>query len=139
MGCICAQGGCQDPQGVVTCPNGTISRRDSKEDVVYVGDTEGEALARQALQMALAHYRYKTEPPGSRRRLGFLIEDQPDPSPAVQSDRTQVDQYGYTSLLLAALQQQSKEIARLRSRIEKLERGSCGTTDSRMRTRIPGD
>lgn len=120
MGCICGLG-CSDFSAPVTCFNGTISRRAFKDDVVYVDDAEREALARQALDIPLARYRYKTEPPDARRRLGFIIDDQPDPSPAVQADRTHVDEYGYASMLLATVQQQAKELAELRRRVETLE------------------
>jgi hypothetical protein len=86
-----------------------------------VDDKERAALARQTLGIPLARYRYKEEPPDARRRPGFIIDDQPDPSPAVLADRTHVDEYGYTSMLLATVQQQSKELRELRRRIEELE------------------
>jgi hypothetical protein len=127
MGCVCGGspplGGCgsgnaDDPVG---CNTGTVSRRAFKSDVTYVDDEEREALARRALDVRLAHYRYKGESPDARRRLGFLIDDQPDPSPAVDADRTHVDEYGYTSLLLATIQEQAKELEALRHRVEALE------------------
>ena len=104
------------------CSDGTVSRRAFKDDVAYVSDQEREELAHQALDIPLARYRYKNEPPDARRRLGFLIDDQPDPSPAVAADRTHVDEYGYTSMLLATVQQQAKEIDALRLRVDALER-----------------
>jgi hypothetical protein len=134
MGCVCAYGCIQNPMlGPVVCFNGTISRRAFKDDVAYVTDEEREALARQALDIPLARYRYKNEPTDARRRLGFLIDDQPDPSPAVDGDRTHVDEYGYTSMLLATVQQQAREIDELRRRVETLERG--GETRSSYTTR----
>ena len=120
MGCVCAMG-CQDTSEGVVCSNGTISQRAFKDDVVYLTDRERQELARQALQIPLARYRYRQEPASARRRLGFLIDDQPNPSPAVMEDRLHVDEYGYTSLLLVTLQQQAKEIAELRRRLERLE------------------
>jgi hypothetical protein len=137
MGCVCGGnpplGGCgsgnaDDP---VSCNTGTVSRRAFKDDITYVDDEEREALARQALDVRLAHYRYKGESPDARRRLGFLIDDQPDPSPAVDADRTHVDEYGYTSMLLATLQEQSKELDALRRRVEVLERGRAAAVPSR--------
>jgi hypothetical protein len=128
MGCVCGGpappfGGCGNgkPDDPVACNTGTVSRSAFKDDIVYVDPEEQRALARQALDIPLAHYRYKTEPPSARRRLGFIIDDQPDPSPAVDGDRTHVDEYGYTSMLLATVQQQAKEIQELRSRVEALE------------------
>ena len=127
MGCVCALGGCvgtqTNPSLITSCFNGTVSRRAFKDDVVYLGDEERESLARQALDIPLAHYRYKSEPADARRRLGFMIDDQPDPSPAVDADRTHVDEYGYTSMLLATVQQQARELEKLRRRVEALERG----------------
>jgi hypothetical protein len=136
MGCVCGGpppplGGCSaitnpSPPNVepapIVCGTGTVSRREFKEDIAYVDDEQRDVLAREALAIPLAHYRYKNEPPDARRRLGFIIDDQPDPSPAVDGDRTHVDQYGYTSMLLATVQQQAKELAELRRRIDALER-----------------
>ena len=125
MACMCALGGCGDDStgagNRISCSNGTISKRAAKKDIIYVDDEEREAIARQALGVSLAPYRYKNEPRDARRRLGFIIDDQPNPSPAVLEDRTHIDEYGYTSMLLATVQQQAKELAELRRRIESLE------------------
>lgn len=121
MGCICAIA-CYDYPSGPACDNGTISQRAFKADIVYLSEREREALARQALEIPLARYRYRDEAADARRRLGFLIDDQPNPSPAVMEDRLHVDEYGYTSLLLVTVQQQAREIAELRQRLEKLER-----------------
>jgi hypothetical protein len=114
---------------------GTTSRRAAKDDIVYVDDKEREALAQQTLDIPLARYRYKQEPPDARRRLGFIIDDQPDPSPAVLADRTHVDEYGYTSMLLATVQQQAKELQELRRRVEELEQRDRGESGGRPSTR----
>lgn len=103
------------------CGGQTQSRRAVKDGITYVSNEERAALARQALDIPLARYRYKNESADARRRLGFIIDDQPDPSPAVLADRAHVDEYGYTSLLLATVQQQAKELAELRQRIERVE------------------
>jgi hypothetical protein len=127
MGCVCDLG-CDDfttqTNGYLVCGNGTISRRAYKDDIHYVDEKERAALARQALEIQLAHYRYKAEPEKSSGHLGFIIDDQPDPSPAVHADRTHVDEYGYTSMLLATVQEQQAQIAELKSRLESLERSS---------------
>jgi hypothetical protein len=73
------------------------------------------------MSISLASYSYKNDPPTARRRLGFIIDDQPDPSFAVDDDRTHVDLYGYTSMLLATVQEQQKEIAELKRRVDRLE------------------
>jgi hypothetical protein len=129
MGCVCGDAsivlGCvsSGPYPLV-CETATASSRSRKADIAYVTDEEREALAREALAIPLARYRYKEEAPDARRRLGFIIEDQPNPSPAVQADRQHVDEYGYASMLLLTVQQQHKEIEELRRRVESLEHGS---------------
>lgn len=121
MGCICATT-CYDRSNTITCDNGTISRRAFKDEIRYLSEDERALLAQQALQIPLARYRYKDEPVGARRRLGFLIDDQPNPSPAVMEDRLHVDEYGYTSMLLVTVQEQAKQIAELQERLDALER-----------------
>jgi hypothetical protein len=110
------------PGPSLVCETPTKSLRSAKADVEYVDDRELDALAEEALAVRLARYRYKEEPAGARRRLGFLIDDQPDPSPAVLEDRAHVDLYGYTSILLATVQHQEKEIRSLEERLARLER-----------------
>jgi hypothetical protein len=125
-GLPCVDAGSGIPAGVpgpgVVCETPTQSRRSAKTDIEYVDDPQREALAEEALEMRLARYRYKDEPETARRRLGFLIDDQRDPSPAVLEDRAHVDQYGYASMLLATVQTQEKEIRALRERLDRLER-----------------
>jgi hypothetical protein len=129
MGCVCGDAsvvlGCvSSGMYPLVCQTATLSTRSRKADIAYVTDEEREALAREALDIPLARYRYKEEAPDARRRLGFIIEDQPDPSPAVQADRQHVDEYGYASMLLATIQEQHKEIEELRRRVESLEHGA---------------
>lgn len=124
MGCVCPPYRWCDyraGQDIITCDNGGISRRDAKTDIAYVDPSTRTALARDALDVRLATYRYRADPTG-RRHLGFIIDDQPDDSPAVQEDRTHVDLYGYASMLLAAVQEQQRTIERLEARVGRLER-----------------
>lgn len=113
---------CQQSNNGAMCTGGTVSRREFKTDIAYVDDAERESLASQALETHLTEYRYKSEPEGAQRHLGFLIDDMPDPSPAVQSDRTHVDLYGYTSMLLATVQQQQKQIDDLKKQVDALKK-----------------
>jgi hypothetical protein len=119
--CFCKDKCFQAADGL-TCDNGTISRREFKKDIDYVTDQERQELASEALSIPLATYRYKTEPANDKKHLGFIIDDQPDPSPAVQTDRTRVDEYGYTSMLLATVQQQQKQIDALTKKVDSLEK-----------------
>jgi hypothetical protein len=104
------------------CSNGTISKRAFKTDIEYVSNEEREELARETLAIPLATYRYKTQAEGDKRHLGFIIDDQPTTSPAVASDQTHVDPYGYTSMLLATVQEQQKQIDALRKEVEALKK-----------------
>jgi hypothetical protein len=124
MGCICSLGcvGTRDDGGTLMCNNGTVSRRSYKDDIHYIDDSERADLARQALAIPLARYRYKAEPAQAKPHLGFIIDDQPASCPAVHGDQTTVDEYGYASMLLATVQQQQAEIAELKRRLEQLER-----------------
>ncbi|HEY1954463.1 MAG TPA: hypothetical protein VGH28_02605 [Polyangiaceae bacterium] len=125
--CFCAGNAidtCTAGSDYLICNNGTISRRAFKKDIDYVTENEREDLARQTLEVPLARYRYKTEPESQQRHLGFIIDDQPPSSPAVASDGTHVDLYGYTSMLLATVQEQQKQIDALRTQVDDL-RGAC--------------
>jgi len=123
--CFCNQGidSCVAGTDYLECNNGAVSRREFKKDIDYVTDEERESLAREALAVPLARYRYKTEPESQERHLGFIIDDQPASSPAVQADRTHVDLYGYTSMLLATVQEQQKQIDALRAQVDDLRGG----------------
>ena len=123
MGCACeSEGPCLWVGDVGMSCRGTTSRRDRKREIRYVDDAERVELAAEALSIPLASYHYKTDPPATRLRLGFIIDDQPDPSFAVDGDRTHVDLYGYTSMLLATVQQQHQEIEAMKRRLDALEK-----------------
>ena len=124
QGCVCPSPGytgCQQTNGGVTCQGGPVSRREYKTDIGYVDDAERASLAEQALHTRLAEYRYKSEPEDAKRHLGFIIDDMPAQSPAVQGDATHVDLYGYTSMLLATVQQQQKQIDALQKQVDSLK------------------
>jgi hypothetical protein len=98
------------------CP---ISRRETKRDIRYLGVEELRRYHDELLQMRLATWRYKADP--ARERLGFIIDDH-EQSVAVDAPRDMVDLYSYTSLAVATLQLQAREIADLHARLGKLER-----------------
>lgn len=104
-----------DPTHGGMCP---ISRARYKEDIRYLSPDERSALADELQSIPLARYRYKDAP--EREHLGFIIEDI-EPSPSVDSPRDRVDLYGYTSMAVAALQQQHEELAALRKQVRELE------------------
>ena len=122
--CFCNSGidKCVAQTNGLLCNNGTISKRAFKTDIEYVSSDERADLARETLAIPLATYRYKTERQDDKRHLGFIIDDQPQTSPAVAGDQTHVDQYGYTSMLLATVQEQQKQIDALRKEVDALKK-----------------
>jgi hypothetical protein len=98
-----------------TCP---VSRAKYKQDIEYVSRDERAKLASDIQSIPLVRYRYKDGP--EREHLGFIIEDI-EPSPSVDSKHDQVDLYGYTSMAVAALQQQHAEIEALKHEVESLK------------------
>ncbi len=69
----------------------------------------------------LSTYRYVDPAIASGPQLGFIIEDQPG-SLAVNAPRNMVNLYGYTSMLLAAIQSQERTIGSLEERLVVLEK-----------------
>jgi hypothetical protein len=95
-----------------------MSRRATKRDIAYLKRAELDSYRDELLELRLATYRYRNDAEG-RPRLGFIIEDV-EPSVTVDSRRGVVDLYGYTSMAIATLQSQAKEIAELRKEIAEL-------------------
>lgn len=137
FGDVCSQEGlnceygCNSPNGAVTCRSGVwqrgsfdncpMSTRALKRDIEYVSATEADALAAQVRATRLATYEYTIPSMAGRRRLGFILENQPA-SFAADPERSQVDLYGYTSLLVAAVQSQARQIETLQRQVEDLQR-----------------
>ncbi len=130
VGEVCDYGDC-NTLGVV-CQSGTwhvqlsscpISTRRDKQGVRYLDDADLHALADQTRSMRLATYAYTIGDPDPR--LGFVIEDQPG-SPAVVQGKDRVDLYAYTSMAVATLQVQAREIAELRQQVEALRARCAG-------------
>lgn len=118
------------------CP---ISRARYKHGITYVGDAERASLGQQALGMKLARWRYNAEGAEGPEHLGFIIDDAPQ-SFAVLPSGERVDVYGYTSLVLAAVQDEAErsrardaelealraELAGMRQELAQLRDGVCG-------------
>jgi hypothetical protein len=103
-----------DPTHGGQCP---VSRKRFKEDIVYLDDAGLERVYGDLMKVPLATWRYQGTQP---RRLGFLIDDI-EGSPAVDPERDMVDLYGYTSMAVAALKVQARQIAELRREIDRLK------------------
>jgi hypothetical protein len=101
-----------------------MSSASAKRDIAYVDSEAAERLRLGVMNVRLATYRYKADSEG--QHLGFIIEDMPPGSPAVLSSRDRVDLYGYTSMAIAAIQQQGREIAALKAEIERLRTRVAG-------------
>jgi hypothetical protein len=106
-----------DPTNGGACPR---SRARFKSDIEYLGAEERSKLAADVQAIPLVRYRYKDAP--ERHHLGFIIEDV-EPSPGVDSEHDRVDLYGYASMLVAALQEQQREIETLRLELKELRGG----------------
>ncbi len=104
-----------DPTNGGQCP---ISRASYKRDIRYLGTQEVDRYRDELLRTKLATWRYKHDP--SRERLGFIIDDQ-EGGVAVDTGRDMVDLYGYTSLAVAAVQAQAREISALKRHVATLE------------------
>lgn len=108
-----------------SAPGGcAMSTRRAKRDIDYLDASEVDALAGEVLQTRLATYEYTDPALAGRRHLGFVIEDQPH-AYSVDPERSQVDLYGYTSMLLAAVQAQQRRIDALEREVHEL-RASTG-------------
>lgn len=100
------------------CP---ISLAAWKKDIRYLDQDERQRQHDAVLRMPLATWRYVTEGADAPARLGFLIDDVGS-APCVQPSGQRVDLYGYTSMAVAAVQVQAREIATLRVELAALRR-----------------
>lgn len=108
---ICAT---SDPKtGPGGCP---ISRQKYKTDIQYLDEAGLAKYADELSKVKLATYKYKT---GGPTRLGFIIEDH-EPSVSIDSEHDMVDLYGYTSMTVAALKLQEKQLVALQQQVKEL-------------------
>jgi hypothetical protein len=98
------------------CP---ISRREAKTNIRYLDDRAVLRLHDEVMRIRLATYKYKAAAETGKTHLGFIIDDVA-PSPAVHPSGNTVDLYGYTSMAVAALQMQARQIEALKSDLEVL-------------------
>lgn len=109
----CAEAG--TPVYPRTCP---ISSRRFKDGVSYLSDSELAEVAQELQAIRLASYEYKQQK--GNKHLGFIIEDNPA-SRAVVPERDMVDLYGYTSMVVASMQVQAKELQALKAELAALK------------------
>jgi hypothetical protein len=122
------------PEGGRTCTDGTWQASDGgpcpistvkvKRDIRYLTAAELAAVSAEVQAIPLAHWQYTDPSLGRGEKLGFIIEDLPSATPAVDRDRLMVDLYGYTSMLVADAQAREKQMQALEARLEQLERAA---------------
>jgi len=98
------------------CP---ISRAKYKQDIHYLAAPDLARYRDELLAMKLATWRYKHDP--SKQRLGFIIDDN-EGTAAVDGRRDLVDLYGYTSMAVATIQLQARQIAQLQRELAALKK-----------------
>ncbi|HXN45573.1 MAG TPA: tail fiber domain-containing protein, partial [Bryobacteraceae bacterium] len=114
---LCKQGAWYAASGG-PCP---VSSRRAKKNILYLSEAERQRVAEDLARFKLATYEYRDPALGDRRYLGFIIEDVPG-SLAVDRDGTMVDLYGYTSMLVAAVQAQGEALAKLQNELAQVKR-----------------
>jgi hypothetical protein len=106
------------------CP---ISRAEYKNNIQYLSPKDLEKVANEVQSINLATYRYNanvnpraTGGDPDAQHLGFIIDDVGQ-SACVNPDGHSVNLYGYTSMAVAALQVQAKQIAELKAELTQLK------------------
>ena len=107
---------CTNTNPRVGCPR---SRREYKRDITYLTESERSKLLTEVLDIPLATYHYLEDADASPLRLGFIIEDI-EPSLSINAERDVVDVYAYTSMAIAAIQEQQEQIDALQREVEAL-------------------
>lgn len=92
------------------CP---VSTRSVKKDIRYLTEAQRAQIAQTLLSFKLALYTYDHPTLPTDQKLGFIIEDRPADSLAVENSGVMVDLYGYASMLLATVQQQQQTMERM--------------------------
>jgi len=116
-----------------TCPSVVVSRRAYKKNIQYLSDVDLKRLGDALLGFHLASYQYNMPGASPGTHLGFIIDDVA-PSPSVAADGNTVDLYGYTSMTVAAVQTQAREIEVLKREVASLQK-QVPTRRSRATTR----
>jgi hypothetical protein len=116
---VCAAEDPKDQEG--GCPR---SAARYKQQIRRLDASARAQAAAAALAVPLATWRYTDDDPSTPPHLGFIIEDLvrgTGEHPAVRPGGERVDLYGYTSLTLAAVQEQQAQLEALRAQNRALE------------------
>ena len=106
------------------------SRREYKRDITYVTESERSKLLAEVLEIPLVTYHYHEDADTRPLRLGFIIEDV-EPSLSVNSEQNVVDVYAFTSMAVAAIQEQQEQIEALQREVEALRAVMSSTRQGR--------
>jgi len=94
-----------------------LSSRRFKEDIAYLSPEQLDELTEQVMSLHLATFRYKQG--GTARHLGYILEDTPEAA-ASDVEHQRVDLYAYTSMAVAALQVQARDLRQLEVDVDAL-------------------
>ena len=109
---------CSDTDPTVGgCP---ISVRSAKKEISYLSQGDERAVHDALMGVHLATWRYNQESDDVPTHLGFIIDDV-GRQPMVAADGGHVDLYGYTSMAVAALQVQQRQIEALQAQVRNLQ------------------
>jgi hypothetical protein len=108
---------CFDSRTTSTCP---ISRRVYKSDVEYLRPADAQRLRDELMRFRLATYRYRDQRAAQPEHLGFMIDDVVPSASVTGRTGDTVDLYGYTSMAVAALQVQARQIESLEREVKAL-------------------
>lgn len=122
---VCRSGVWNNAEGG-PCPMSTAK---VKRDIRYLSAEELAQVSAALQRIPLAHYEYTDPSIGRGEKLGFIIEDLPAETPAVDRQRMMVDLYGYTSMLVADAQAREKRMKALEARLAELEARTAACTD----------
>ena len=100
------------------CP---ISKRESKDAIRYLTPEDRKRVRDELVAFPLATWEYRAPRADGKRHFGFIIDDVA-PSPSIAPNGSVVDLYGYTSMAVAAVQQQAVEIDELKREIAELRK-----------------
>lgn len=95
-----------------------LSSRALKKDIEYMPTSSRKQMLRTITELRLAHYRYKTEVSTSKRHVGLIAEDLPDP--LVTANRRGVRTKALMSYSIGAIQALHEENRLLKAQLRKL-------------------
>jgi hypothetical protein len=89
-----------------------------------------QARPRRAARVPLATWEYRAPLADGKRHFGFVIDDVGS-SPSVEPNGSVVDLYGYTSMAVAAFQEQAAQIDELKREVAQLRKDLEASAASR--------